>query len=253
MCLKTKYDFDKKLSIFMFILGAIILLYPKIQESFNNKRNMEIIQKEMQIIQEDILQEENDIKENQEQDENYQEPVKTKYDLLYEAMQNYNKFIYEHGQNSLLDPFMFEVPSLKLSDYDIPSDIFGYISIPAMDIELPIYLGATTENMKLGATYLASTSYPIGGENTNTVICAHRGMSTQAMFRNIEKLKVGDKITITNYWEELTYEVKSFAVIYPDQVNNIFIQEGKEMLTLSTCHPYRYNYQRYIVYCERIK
>ena len=54
----------------MFILGAIILLYPKIQESFNNKRNMEIIQKEMQIIQEDILQEENDIKENQEQDEN---------------------------------------------------------------------------------------------------------------------------------------------------------------------------------------
>ena len=58
---------------------------------------------------------------------------------------------------------MFEVPTIKLSDYDIPTDIFGYISIPAMDIELPIYLGASKENMKLGATYLATTSYPIGG------------------------------------------------------------------------------------------
>lgn len=235
----------------MFVLGAIILLYPIILESLNNKKNIKIIEEAMEIIEEDKKQEEH-LQENIAEQPSVETP-KTKYDILYEDIKEYNEYIYEHGQNSLLDPFMFEVPSLKLSDYDIPSDIFGYISIPAMDIELPIYLGATKENMKLGATYLASTSYPIGGKNTNTVICAHRGMSTQAMFRNIEKLKVGDEITITNYWETITYRVESFAVIYPDQVNNIFIQEGKEMLTLSTCHPYRYNYQRYIVYCERIK
>ena len=111
-----------------------------------------------------------------------------------------------------------------------------------------------TANWVLQRAYMTKGMFEKSGITTVDLNMPSTALQdTQAMFRNIEKLKVGDKITITNYWEELTYEVKSFAVIYPDQVNNIFIQEGKEMLTLSTCHPYRYNYQRYIVYCERIK
>lgn len=244
--MKTKYNLNIKLSLLLFIIGTFLLIYPIEINKLNNDINISLIEEQMKSIKTDMEKEMSEIK-----DDNSESPV-NKYDKLYEDMKEYNNEIYTSGQNSLLDPFMFEVPSLKLSDYNIPSEIFGYISIPKIDITLPIYLGATKENMKLGAAYLASTSYPIGGVNSNTVICAHRGLSTQAMFRNIERLDVGDRITVTNYWETLTYEVKSFAVIYPDEVQNIFIQEGKDMLTLSTCHPYRYNYKRYLVFCERI-
>jgi sortase A len=120
-----------------------------------------------------------------------------------------------------------------------------------MDIKLPIYLGASEENMKKGAVHLTETSLPIGGKNTNCVIAAHRGFSGAPMFREIEKLKKGDKIYITNFWYKMTYQVVDIEIINPDDVEKVLIQKGRDLVTLSTCHPYRYNYQRYIVYCER--
>ena len=120
-----------------------------------------------------------------------------------------------------------------------------------MDIEVPIYLGATQENMKKGATHLSETSIPIGGINTNSVISAHRGMKTHPMFRDIEMLEIGDEVKITNMWDELIYKVIETKVITPDQVSEVLIQEGRDLITLITCHPYTQNYQRYVVYCER--
>jgi len=73
------------------------------------------------------------------------------------------------------------------------------------------------------------------------------------MFREIEKLKIGDEIFITNLWETMTYKVEKIEIISPDEINKIRIQEGKDMVTLVTCHPYPHNYQRYLVYCERVQ
>ena len=171
---------------------------------------------------------------------------------LFNEFKNYNEMIYEKGQQQLLDPFSFEVASFNLPQYGFEENIVGDIYIEKLGLDLPIYLGATKENMKKGAVLLGCTSIPIGGENTNAVIAAHRGMGTKEMFRNIEKLEIGDEIIITNFWRELHYKIIEFRVIYPDEVENIFIQEGKDLITLSTCHPYRFNYQRYIVIAERV-
>lgn len=51
----------------------------------------------------------------------------------------------------------------------------GILSIPKMDLELPIYLGATAEHLASGAAQLSQTSMPIGGENTNCVLAGHGG------------------------------------------------------------------------------
>ena len=125
--------------------------------------------------------------------------------------------------------------------------------LPKMDIELPILLGANEENMSSGAVHLTGTSYPIGGVNTNCVIAAHRGYSRTAMFRDIEALEVGDKIYIENFREKLIYQVTELRIIEPTDIDKLLIQEGKDMVTLVTCHPYGYNYQRYVVFCERVK
>ena len=59
-------------------------------------------------------------------------------------------------------------------------------------------------------------------------------------------------MTVTNLWEELTYRVSEIKIIYPNEVEEILIQSGRELLTLLTCHPYASGgKQRYLVICER--
>ena len=121
-----------------------------------------------------------------------------------------------------------------------------------MDVVLPLYLGATTEHLADGAAVLGQTSVPIGGANTNAVIAGHRGYRGAPYFREIEKLKPGDTVTVENPWATLTYTVSEIEVIRPDDLNAILIQEGRDMITLVTCHPYRSGGKfRYVVYCDR--
>lgn len=121
-----------------------------------------------------------------------------------------------------------------------------------MEVSVPLYVGATEENMARGAAVLGETSLPIGGSNTNCVVAGHRGYNGIPYFREIEKLGLGDEVIVTNTWEQLTYEVTEIKVIEPNELDAVLIQEGKDMLTLVTCHPYRGHARyRYLVYCTR--
>ena len=163
----------------------------------------------------------------------------------------YNEKLYAEGQKNLIDPFSYEVSSIDLSEYGIEDDMFGYLEVPKLKVILGIYLGATSENMSKGAVHLTQTSLPIGGTNTNAVIAAHRGSRYGEMFQYIDKLEVGDEVTITNAWDTLTYSVTSIAIIDPKEIDKVLIQEGRDMITLISCNPYGKNIQRYVVYCDR--
>lgn len=100
---------------------------------------------------------------------------------------------------------------------------------------------------------MGQTSIPIGTTNTNSIIAGHRGWNTGSFFRHIEKMKVGDYVYITNPWETLRYKVTSIDIVLPYDTDKIKIQDGKDMITLLTCHPYlsHGNKYRYLVFCER--
>ena len=103
-----------------------------------------------------------------------------------------------------------------------------------------------------GAAHLSQTSLPIGGMDTNCVIAGHRGYCGASYFRHLDQLHIGDRVSVTNLWETLTYRVCEIRVIDPSDVEEILIQPGRELLTLLTCHPYASGgRQRYVVYCER--
>ena len=153
---------------------------------------------------------------------------------LYAAMQAYNQQIYANNQADLKDPFSYEEPSFDLTKWGFKENIVGYIDIPRMSVHLPIYLGATTDNMRHGAVQLSQTSLPIGGVNTNSVIAAHRGATTGAFFKDIQLLQVGDPVYITNLWTKLTYKVVQTKVIMPTDIRQVCIQPGKDMITLIT-------------------
>lgn len=176
---------------------------------------------------------------------------KHKYDLLYDALADYNQKIYANNQSGLQDAWSYEQAPFDLTKYGIYNNILAELRIPAMDCDVPLYLGATMNNMAWGAAQLGQTSMPIGGENTNCVIAAHRGCANGKFFLEIQNMKIGDRVYLDNLWETLTYEVTDIKVISPDEINKVLIQKGKDMVTLITCHPYPQNYQRYVVYCER--
>lgn len=175
------------------------------------------------------------------------------YADLWADMTAYNETIFAQGQSELSCKLDYQQPSFLLADYGLKEEVFGFLTIPEMELEMPIYLGATDQHMADGAAHLSQTSLPIGGANTNSVIAGHRGYGGASYFRYIDKLQIGDTVTVTNLWEQLIYRVAEIKIIYPYEVEEILIQPGRELLTLLTCHPYASGgKQRYLVICERV-
>ena len=175
-----------------------------------------------------------------------------KLDELYELLRRENTRLYEEGQSELKDPFSYAQPGIDLSDYGIEDNIIGYLVVPRLEETLPIYLGANEDALKLGAAHLTETSYPVGGENTNSVIAAHRGYYKANMCRNSQKLGLEDPVYVRNFHETLMYRVAEIKVIQPEDISEVLIQQDRELLTLISCHPYGQNAKRYVVYCERV-
>lgn len=234
----------RKLNIMMFALiflvGLGLLLYPLVNGA---------------IIDEAIQNNADAFINNDSTGNRTEQPEKNRlYAELWNAMQNYNAGLPNTQSELLRSVDDYIKPSFVLTEYGLEENIFGVIAIPKLEVNLPIYLGASDQNMANGAVHLSQTSLPIGGKNTNAVIAAHRGWNGASYFLNIHKLAAGDTVTVTNLWETLTYEVKEIKLIAPNDAKEIYIQESKELLTLMSCHPIGSGgKQRYLVFCERVE
>lgn len=171
---------------------------------------------------------------------------------LLAALQEYNRQLYAEKQCNLVDLGACEAPAADLTAYGIEDEIIGVLEIPAMELTMPVYLGASDEHLAAGAAVLGNTSAPIGGDSTNCVIAGHRGWKGADYFRHIDRLQAGDTVQVTNLWETLTYTVADIQIIQPHEVEKIKIQPNRDLLTMLTCHPYASGgRQRYVVCCER--
>ncbi len=271
-----KYKILLTAGILLFFTGVGIVMYPHISDRIYSRRIGETVETHDRQVDEmyrstDTDEIEREIRAANEadptrgytlddyiKDKNIKpDPNNRKLDwalvsLLREQARQYNSDLIEQGQYEMNDPFSYEQPSFDLTAYSVWDNIFGHVSAPAIDLDLPIYLGANLNNMDLGAAHLSYSSIPIGGESTNAVLAGHRGIIGKVFFDNIVFLEEGDDVYITNLWEKLHYKVVETAVITPYDIEQCYIQEGRDLLTLITCHPYGYTDFRYIVVCERV-
>lgn len=172
-------------------------------------------------------------------------------DAAYQKLLDYNEAVRNGTGDKINDPFAFS--GEDLAELGLPDAIIGSLEIPRLNETIPLYLGATTDHLSKGAGVIAGTSMPTGGEGNNCVIAAHRGAwAGLTMFRDITEIQVGDTITITTPWDKLTYRAAEMRVISPDDAEALAPQPGRDLVTLFTCHPYGHNYQRYLVFCERV-
>lgn len=235
------------LTFFLFLCGSAVFLYPYIHKASVDTAIEQEVQSYYKWLEDFTFP-----AEDTGPDGSVSPGPVPLYPELLDAIQSYNQTLWEEKQSGLKDPWSYTQPSFSLTEYGLESEIFGVISIPKLELKMPLYLGATTKHLADGAAHLSQTSLPIGGNNTNCVIAGHRGFNGATYFRYITDLIPGDKVIITNMWETLIYEVCETKVIKPYEVEEIHIQESKDLLTLLTCHPYASGGKyRYLVYCQR--
>lgn len=162
-----------------------------------------------------------------------------KEESLTDDLKKYNEDVTK-GDANIIDPFSNE--DYK-GYYDIKGidkeEVFAYLIIPKLDMKKPIYLDATYKHLDLGVAQVEGTSLPLGGKSTRSVIAGHRGWWGDLMFYNVEKLEEGDDIFIDGRSGLLKYKVTGQEIIDPSDWEKVLPIEGRDMVTLLTCHPKR--------------
>ena len=206
-----------------FFLGLSVLLYPSISSYWNSKTQSEAI-----VDYESML--------SQYKPEDYT--------AIFDEADSYNKQLSE-----LNDPL---VEHNRLPAYNRILNVggtgmMGYITVPKIGQELPVYHGTSDGVLSVAVGHLQGTSLPVGGESTHCVVSAHRGLPTAVLFTHLDRMEIGDTFYFTILDRTITYEVDQIRIVEPDDTSLIQIKDGKDYCTLLTCTPYGINTQRLLV------
>lgn len=173
-----------------------------------------------------------------------------KTQAILDAASAYNQRLAQTGINwNLTADQESEYNSLLNAD---GSGIMGYINIPKIDVELPIYHGTDDAVLQTSIGHLSGTSLPVGGEGTHCVLSGHRGLPSARLFTDLDQLKEGDTFTMTVLTETLTYQVDQIRIVEPTDLSDLQIIPGQDLCTLVTCTPYGINTHRLLVRGHRI-
>ena len=217
------------LLVLIFFVGLAVMLYPTISDYINQRNQTRVVNSYAQQV--DGLSD-------------------ADYTAYFDAADVFNQEI-AADPDALYHADCFSTYSTTL---DVTgTGIMGYITIPRIGVELPIYHGTSDAVLQVAAGHLEGTSLPVGGESTHAVISAHRGLPSAKLFTNLDQLEVGDTFTITVLDRVLTYEVDQISIVLPTETDNLKVVDGKDYITLMTCTPYGINSHRLLVRGRRIE
>lgn len=133
------------------------------------------------------------------------------------------------------------------------SGVMGYLEIPCISVNLPIYHGTDAEILERGVGHLAASSLPIGGKSTHSILTGHTGLSSAKLFTDLTEMKKEDLFFIHVLDRTLAYKVDQISVVRPEDTRKLQIVKGKDYVTLVTCTPYGVNDHRLLVRGVRTK
>lgn len=216
----------------MFVIGFMIFMYPFFANAVNNY----VAQREVNSLNQ-INQKASDKKlkeliaaNKKKTEENQQLGISPVKNILGTSLKN--------------------VPKEDQSYYR--QHALGSIFIPKISLSLPIFDTTTESLLQQGITLLPGSSYPVGGNNTHTVLLGHSGLTSQLLFTNLHKLKIGDKFFFKVYGKRLAYQVVSKKVVLPSNLNDVGIKANEDLATLVTCTPYMINTHRLLITGKRV-
>lgn len=230
---KKKFYIGDILRVIGLIIAFSVLLYPTVSNYLYEKNGAKVISS---------------------YDENAVRLSESEKKATLEAARQYNQELL--GNLELLDPFSpikKEVDARYQSLLNTnESGMMGYIRIPKIDVELPIYHGTEERILQSGVGHFEGTSLPVGGESSHAVLTGHRGLPSKILFTDLDKLKEGDIFYIKILGDTLAYQVDQILTVLPEDTKALTIVPGKDYVTLVTCTPYAVNTHRLLVRGVRI-
>ena len=213
-----------------FLIGMSLLLYPSVSDYWNSKTQSRAI-----VDYESVLE--------------HLEPED--YSEIFQQAYDYNEKLWKSDVHPLLYPEKISgyYDTLNVTEFGM----IGYLKIDRISVELPIYHGTSTEVLNIGVGHLEGSSLPVGGENTHSVMSAHRGLPSSKLFTDLDRLELGDTFQIIVLDQILTYQVDQIKIITPDKYEDLVIVDGMDYCTLFTCTPYGINTHRLLVRGIRIE
>lgn len=214
----------------MFLVGIGLLLYPTVSNWWNEMHSSKTIDDYQSLV----------YSLDAEQSE-----------ILYQGAAAFNKYIVSH-------PDRWHLLEEDLAIYEKTLDvtgtgIMGYLDVPKIGIEMPIYHGTEEEVLQLGVGHMEGSTLPIGGPGTHCVLSGHTGLASAKLFTKLDQMEVGDTFTVSVLNEILTYQVVDIFVKLPEEMEALDIVDGKDYCTLLTCTPYGVNSHRLLVRGERVE
>ena len=215
--------------VLVFFVGLSVLLYPTVSDYWNSLHQSQAIATYADSV------------ENMDEQD---------YEKLWDAAVSYNQKLFQSGHGLGLKDEEKEEYN-KLLDVS-GTGIMSYIEIPKIKCSLPVYHGTDEGVLQIAVGHIEGSSLPVGGLNTHCVLSGHRGLPSAKLFSNLDKLEEGDIFMIRTLDQTLTYEVDQIRIVLPDEVEDLKIEEGKDLCTLVTCTPYGINTHRLLVRGHRV-
>lgn len=219
-----KGKFSTVFIVLIFFVGLSLLIYPTFSNYWNLIRQSHAIS----TYAEKVTELDNNTYSN----------------VLNEARE-YNKTLINNENRYFMTDEELERYEALLNIAD--NGVIGYIAIPKIDCQLPIYHGSGETVLQIAAGHIAGSSLPVGGTGTHCVISGHSGLPSAKLFTDLDKLEKGDIFTVHVLDETLTYEVDQILTVEPQNVEALEIEEDKDYCTLVTCTPYGINTHRLLV------
>ncbi len=177
--------------------------------------------------------------------------IKKQVELAHE----YNEALFQISNSSVGD---MSTDILSDESYNSILDItgkgiIGTIEIPKIDVNLPIYHGTDDDVLSNGIGHIQTSSFPVGGINTRTVVSGHRGLPNAKLFTRLDELVKNDLFYFKVGGETLAYKIYKIEVVKKDEAPDVIgIEEGKDLATMITCTPYGINTHRLIITGKRV-
>lgn len=225
-----KKNLSSIILVLIFLLGLSLLLYPSFSDYWNSFHQSHAIASYAETVS---------VINSAEQDR------------IWEEARIYNETLVNKANRWIVE-------EEKLEEYNsllniAGNGIMGYVEIPTIAVELPIYHGVSDSVLQIALGHLEGSSLPVGGEGTHCAISGHRGLPSAKLFTNLDELAKGDVFLLHVMDEILTYEVDQIRIVEPADLSALEIEEGKDLCTLITCTPYGVNSHRLLVRGHRIE
>lgn len=221
--------------LLIILVGVGILVYPSVSEYLSEKNSSMAVSTYDDSIR---RMEQAHMEELRAQAEAYNQRLAENNGFSKPALDEYNNPITPEDYWDILDVD--------------GNGMMGYISIPRINVTIPVYHGTSEEVLQVAVGHMQNTSLPVGGENTHAVLSGHRGLPSKALFTDLDQVQVGDLFSLTVLNETLYYRVDQILTVLPNEIDALAIEKGKDYVTLVTCTPYGVNSHRLLVRGARI-